>query len=155
TLQDGVATNWTVYDAGGSVDTSDDSTVDFSGNALPFNPKLMFDLGAEVHKDKFNGYLKWKFMGEREANVANAFQLSAYSIIDAGIGYTFNKHLFADLLVTNLFNSQGLANFFGANSFGASANGVTDQYIKDNPDASFMVVPVMPRGAILKLGYRF
>ncbi len=155
TLQDPVATKWTVYDSGGTVDTSDDSAMDFSGNALPFNPKLMFNLGAEVNKDKFNGFLKWQFMGEREGNVANVFQLSAYSIFNAGVGYTFNEHFFADFMVTNLFDSQGLTNFFGANSFGANANGVTAQYIRDNPDASFVVVPVLPRGAILKLGYRF
>lgn len=155
TLQDPIATQWTVYDAGGTVDPSDDSTVDFSGNQLPFNPKLMLDLGVDVQKDKFNGFFKWQFMGEREANVANAFQLSAYSIFNTGIGYTFNEHFFADFLVTNLFDSQGLANFFGANSFGASANGVTTEYIQQNPDASFMVVPVLPRGAMLKLGYRF
>ena len=94
-------------------------------------------------------------MGEREGNVANAFQLPAYSIFNLGMGYAINKHLSADVLLTNLFNSEGLANFFGANSFGASANGATREFIQDNPDASFVVVPVLPRGAILKLGYRF
>lgn len=155
TLQDPIATKWTVYDAAGTVDTSDDSTTDFSGNTIPFNPKIMFNLGVDVHKDKFTGFFKWQFMGEREANVANAFQLSAYSIFNTGIGYAFNAQFSADLLVTNVFNSQGLANFYGANSFGASANGVTAQYIRDNPDASFMVIPVLPRGGILKLTYRF
>ncbi|SDL47647.1 TonB-dependent receptor [Kriegella aquimaris] len=155
TLQNPIATKWTVYDAGGTVATADDSTTDFSDNLLPFNPKLMFNLSAEYRKDRFNTFLKWQFMGEREGNVANAFQLPAYSIFNLGMGYAINKHLSADVLVTNLFNSEGLANFFGANSFGASANGATHEFIQDNPDASFVVVPVLPRGAILKLGYRF
>lgn len=155
TLQDPVATQWTVYDASGTVGTSDDGTLDFSGNALPFNPRLMFNLGAELQKGKFNAFLKWQFMGKREGNVANVFQLPAYSIFNTGLGYAINGHLSADVLVTNVFNSEGLANFFGANTFGANANGVTAQYIQENPDASFVVVPVLPRGAILKLSYRF
>ena len=92
-------------------------------------------------------------MGEREGNVANAFQLPAYSLFDLGIGYKINNHLKANLLITNLFNSEGLANFFGANNFGANANGATAEFIKNNPDASFVVVPVLPRGTLIKLNY--
>ncbi|QCW99585.1 TonB-dependent receptor [Aggregatimonas sangjinii] len=154
-LQNPIATTWTVYDAAGSVDTADDSTVDYSDNTLPFNPKLMFNLGIEYEKDKLNGFVRWQFMGEREGNVANAFQLPAYGIFNAGIGYEITRHISADLLVTNLFNSEGLANFFGANTFGASANGVTSEFIQTNPDASFVVVPVLPRGSLLRLSYTF
>jgi len=155
TVQNGIATEWTVYDAAGSVDTADDSTTDYSDNTLPFNPKLMFNLGAEYQKDRLNGFLKWQFMGEREGNVANAFQLPAYSIFNAGLGYDICDNLSANILITNLFNSEGLANFFGANSFGASANGATADFIQANPDTSFVVVPVLPRGMMLRIGYRF
>lgn len=155
TLQNPIATKWTVYDAAGTVDATDDTTVDFSDNVLPFNPKLMFNLGTEYQKEKVNAFLRWQFMGEREGNVANAFQLPSYSIFNAGLGYAINQHLSANLLVTNLFNSEGLANFFGANNFGANANGVTSDFIQANPNASFVVVPVLPRGTMIKLNYRF
>ena len=155
TLQNPKATKWTVYDAAGSVDSADDTITDYSDNTLAFNPKLMFNIGADYQKDKLNGFLKWQFMGEREGNIANAFQLPAYSIFNAGLGYEINKNLSARVVVTNLFNSEGLANFFGANSFGASANGATADFIQANPDASFVVVPVLPRGTMLSLGYRF
>ena len=155
TIQNGKATQWTVYDAAGSVDTADDNVIDYSDNSLPFNPTLMFNLGAEYQKDKISGFLRWQFMGEREGNVANAFQLPAYSIFNGGLAYQINSNLSLDLLVTNLFNSEGLANFFGANSFGASANGATAEFIQANPNASFVVVPVLPRGTMLRLGYRF
>jgi hypothetical protein len=59
------------------------------------------------------------------------------------------------MLATNLFNSEGLANFFGANSFGANANGVTPEFIAANPDASFIVFPVLRRRVLLKLNYSF
>jgi iron complex outermembrane recepter protein len=154
-IQNPKATTWTAYDAAGSVDTSDDSIQDFSGNQLPFNPKLMFNLSAEYQKDKISAFFKWQFMGKREGNAANAFQLPAYSIFNLGTGYEINKHLSANLLVTNLFNSEGLANFFGANNFGANANGATNEFIQANPDASFVVVPVLPRSTLLKLNYIF
>lgn len=154
-LQNPKASKWLVYDAAGTVSTSDDSTTDFSGNTLPFNPKLMFNLSAEYDKNKFASFIKWQYMGKREGNAANAFQLAAYSIFNAGLGYRFNKNLSASLLGTNILNSDGLANFFGANTFGANANGVTQEYIENNPDASFVVVPILPRATSLQLNYSF
>jgi outer membrane receptor protein involved in Fe transport len=154
-IQDPKAHKWNVYDASGTVDIADDSTTDYSGNVLPFNPKLMFNLAVEFNKDKLSSFVKWRYTGKREANVANAFQLDAYSVFDAGVGYQINKNLRANLLGTNLFNSDGLANFMGANSFGANANGVTEEYITNNPDASFIVVPILPRATLLQLSYVF
>ncbi len=155
TIQNPKATKWTIYDAVGTVDSSDDTIQDFSGNQLSFNPRLMFNLSGEYRKNKISTYLKWQFMGKREGNIANAFQLPAYSIFNLGIGYDINKHWSVNLLTTNLFNSEGLANFFGPNSFGANANNATAEFIEANPDESFVVVPVLPRGSILKLNYIF
>ncbi len=155
TLQNAEATDWKIYDAAGSVPTDDDTIIDYSGNDLAFNPNFMFNLGTAYENNKFSTFLKWKFMGEREGNVANAFQLPSYSIFNFGAGYAFTKNLTANLLVTNLFNSEGLANFFGTNSFGASANGVTKEFIAENPDASFIVVPVLPRASMVQLSYSF
>ncbi|MDO5979519.1 TonB-dependent receptor [Flavivirga spongiicola] len=154
-IQNPKATEWKVYDAAGSVDTSDDSIIDYSGNILPFNPKLMFNLSNEYQKDKISAFIKWQFMGKRDGNVSNGFKLPAYSIFNVGAGYQITKQLSADLLVTNLFNSEGLANFFGANSFGANANGATPDFIAANPDTSFVVFPVLRRRALLKLNYSF
>ncbi|MDO5972346.1 TonB-dependent receptor [Flavivirga aquimarina] len=154
-VQDPKATTWNIYDAAGSVDTADDNIVDYSGNILPFNPKLMFNFSTEYEKGKLSAFFKWQFMGKRFGNVANGFELPAYSIFNLGTGYKVTKHLSANILVTNLFNSEGLANFFGANSFGANANGATPEFIAANPDASFIVVPVLRRRALLQMNYSF
>lgn len=154
-IQNPKATDWKIYDAAGSVDTSDDSILDYSGNILPFNPKLMFNLSNEYQKDKISAFLKWQFMGKRYGNVSNGFKLPAYSVFNAGVGYQISKNLSADIVVTNLFNSEGLANFFGANSFGANANGATPEFIASNPDASFVVFPILRRRALIKLNYSF
>lgn len=155
TLQNAKATDWKIYDAAGSVATDDDTIIDYSGNHLPFNPNILFNLGTAYENKRIKTFLKWQFMGKREGNVANAFQLPSYNIFNFGLGYSITKNIAANILVTNLFNSEGLANFFGANSFGANANGVTESFIQDNPDASFVVVPVLPRATMIQLSYTF
>jgi len=115
----------------------------------------MFNLGMDYQNTKWNGFFKWQFMGEREGNIANAFQLASYSIFNSGLGYDLTENISVNVVVSNLFNSQGLANFFGPNNFGASANAATADFIQANPNASFVVVPVLPRGTLLSLAYRF
>jgi len=155
TIQNPKTTTWTIYDAQGTVNTNDDIVNDFSDNIVPFNPKLMFNLSGEYRNQKTTFFLKWLWMGEREGNVANAFQLPSYSVLNGGLSYAINNHWSAHLLVTNVLNSEGLVNFFGANSFGANANGANEAFIQANPDASFVVVPTLPRGTMLKLNYKF
>ncbi|MEW4924011.1 TonB-dependent receptor [Algibacter sp. 2305UL17-15] len=154
-LQNPKATKWHIYDAAGSVNTKDDSIIDYSGNELPFNPKIMFNVSTEFEKDNFYAFFKWQYMGKRQGNVANGFELAAYSIFNLGTGYKINEHLSANIIITNLFNSKGLANFFGANEFGANANGATPEFIAANPDASFVVFPVLRRRGMLSLNYKF
>ena len=92
-------------------------------------------------------------MGNRYGNVSNGFKLPSYSVFNAGVGYSLSTNLSVSLIVNNLFNSKGLANFFGANTFGANANGATPEYIAANPNASFVVFPILQRSALLKINY--
>ncbi len=154
-LQNPKAKEWNIYDASGTVSTSDDSISEFSGNSLPFNPKLMCNAGVAYDNSKISSFFKWQYMGKRFGNVANGFELDAYSIFNIGAGFKISKHLSANMVVTNLFNSEGLANFFGENSFGANANGATPEFIANNPDASFVVFPVLRRRGMLTLNYSF
>ncbi len=154
-IQDPKATKWKVYDAAGTIETDDDVIHDFSGNQLAFNPKAMFNLGSFYQNKKLSAFLKWQFMGKREGNVSNGFQLDAYSSFTTGLGYKISKNLSANVVVNNLFNSEGLANFFGANTFGASGSAATPEFIQANPDASFIVVPILPRSSLIRLNYIF
>ena len=154
-LQNPIAKKWQEYDASGTIDTADDVTVDYSGNQLAFNPKFMSNLSLVYEKDNFNMYYTWHHMGKRFGNVANAFELDAYTIFNVGGGCKITKNITASFEVSNLFNSAGLANFFGDNSFGASANGVTKEFVANNPNNSFVVVPILPRSSIIRLNYSF
>ena len=152
-IQDPKASKWNIYDAAGTVDTNDDTIIDYSGNIVPFNPKIMFNMSSDYRSNKVSGFLKWQFMGNRYGNVSNGFKLPSYSVFNAGTGYSLSTNLSVSLIVNNLFNSKGLANFFGANTFGANANGATPEYIAANPNASFVVFPILQRSALLKINY--
>ncbi|WP_308991072.1 TonB-dependent receptor [Mariniflexile litorale] len=155
TIQNAKALNWTVYNASGTVDTSDDEIANFSNNTIPFIPKLATNISAEYKINRMSSFMRWQHIGKREANISNAFQLPNYSLFHLGLKYTMNHHISADLLVSNLFNSSGLNNFFGSNTFGGNADDITPDFVKSNPNASFIVVPILPRRATLKLSYKF
>lgn len=155
TIQDAKAIEWTVYDAAGTTDTGDDNILDFSNSKLPFTPSFLSSLSVNYDFNKLSSYFKWQYFAEREGNIANALQLPSYSLFSLGLNYKFSSQLSASFLVSNLFNSAGLTNFFGANSFGANADGITEEFIDANPDTSFVVVPVLPRRSMLTLSYKF
>ena len=94
-------------------------------------------------------------MGEREGNAENAFQLPAFSTFGLDFQYWVNTKLGLALKVQNVFNSEGLMNFFGPNEFGSNANAATAEFIDANPDASFVVFPILPRSIYLSAHYRF
>lgn len=155
TLQNPKATIFTFYDAKGNSDTSDDEIIDYSGNELPHNPKIVLEVSPSYTFGRHEVFATWRYLGERQANVANAFQLPAFSQFNAGISSRLSEHFSAMLIVNNLLNSEGLMNFFGPNEFGGNSNSVTKTFVEENPDASFIVVPVLPRSIILKIGYNF
>lgn len=155
TLQNATATTFTVYDTNGSFETDDDQVIDFSGNELPHQPKLTLEFIPSYQIGTYQIFASWRYLGERQANVANAHQLPGFSMFRAGVSGQISKHISASLTCNNLFNSTGLMYSFGLNEFGSSSNAATSEFIAENPNASFIVVPVLPRTVVLKVGYSF
>jgi outer membrane receptor protein involved in Fe transport len=155
TIQNPEATEFTVYDAAGTGSIDDDQLYDFSGNRIPHNPQLMFEIQPEVSLAKNKIFARYRFMGAREGNIENAFTLPAFGKIDFGIDFAVNDQILLQLIANNIFNSAGLMNFFGPNEFGSSANAATAQYISANPNGSFVVFPILPRSIYFKIGYNF
>ncbi len=155
TFQDAEATRFNVYNANETVDPADDIIIDYSGNKVPHNPNAMLEITPIYKIKKLNIFATWRYMGEREGNVANAFQLPSFSTINAGINYQLNKQVNVSLIANNLFNSTGLMNFFGPNEFGSNSNAATEEFINQNPNASFVVFPISPRSIFVKVGYDF
>lgn len=155
TFQNAKALDFTVYDANGTIDTDDDEIIAYDGNKLPFNPSIMLDITPEYYFKKTTVYAHWRYMGEREGNIANSFQLPAYSLFNLGASYQILSNLNAGIHVKNAFNSEGLMNFYGPNSFGASKDDATQEYIDNNPNGTFIVTPVQARMIHLTLNYAF
>ena len=144
-----------VYNAAGTVDEGDDVIDDFSGNQLTHIPKVMANIRLQYASQKFNTSLSWQVMGRRYANVENAFVLPSFHTFEWNSSYAVSPELVFSFSVTNLFNSAGLMNFFGPNTFGGSASQATAAYINANPDASFVVFPILPRSMYWKVTYDF
>lgn len=155
TLQDASATSFTIYDAGGTFDRTDDRILDYSGNDLPHQPKLTLEVIPSYRFSKFEIFGAWRYVGSREANVANAFQLPGFSTFRAGISANLMRNLSVQLVGTNLSNSTGLMYSFGPNEFGSSSNAATPEYVANNPDQTFIVMPILTRRILLKVKYGF
>ncbi|GAB1308099.1 hypothetical protein KH5_07820 [Urechidicola sp. KH5] len=155
TIQSAKALDFAVYNANETIDPSDDEIISYNGNKLPFNPSFMLDITPEYHLKKAAFYANWRFMGAREGNVANSFQLPSYSVFNAGASYQLSNHFNVGLQVKNIFNSEGLMNFYGPNFFGGSKDAATKEYIEANPDGDFIVTPIQARMIHATLRYNF
>ncbi len=155
TFQNAEATRFNLYDANGTVDESDDVLIDYSGNELSHNPNLILEIQPNYSGEKLSIFATWRYMSARQANISNGFELPSFSTINAGISYQLSNQVNASLIANNIFNSAGLMNFFGPNEFGSSANVATPTFVEQNPDATFVVLPINPRSIYLKIGYNF
>ena len=89
TLQDSKATVAQIWDAGQPT-RDDDKIVDIgSGNDADNSPRLFFTINTTFEKDKFSSGITWKYLGDRPANLANAFMLPSFSEFDLRLGYDF------------------------------------------------------------------
>lgn len=155
TWQSPKLTEFTLYNANESIDTGDDETADFSDNTIPHNPKLMGRALLNYNKNDWFASIGLNYIGSRYGNIENAFKLPAYSTIDADLGYAINDKFAVGLRAKNLLNTAGLANFFGPNSFGSNSDAASASFIQANPNATFVVFPIMPRAIYLSVDYTF
>lgn len=151
TYQTSKASTLTVYNANGSADTTDDSILDFSGNEQAHTPKLMSRLSAELSIHPVTAIVSWHHMGTRFGNAENSFTLPSYHTFNVQLNSKIGERISLGLEAKNVLNSAGLMNFFGPNEFGSSANAATQEYIQNNPDASFVVFPILPRSYFVTL----
>lgn len=155
TYQNAEATKFHLYDANGTVEEADDELIDYSGNELSHNPDLILEIQPNYVGQKLNIFATWRYMSARQANISNGFQLPGFSTINTGINYQLSDQVNVSLIANNVFNSVGLMNFFGPNEFGSNANAAAPMFVEQNPDATFVVLPINPRSIYLKIGYDF
>lgn len=155
TFQKSVADAYTIVNSNDTKDTSDDTIIDFKNATPPHVPSIMTNATLEYNVKRFTSNIGVNYMGKRYGNIENAFTLPDYFTIETNLNYQYASNLRFSLMVKNLTNAAGLANFFGPNSFGASANDATAEYIQNNPNGDFVVFPILPRAIYINCRYDF
>ena len=96
-------------------------------------------------------------MGDRQANVPNAFVLPAFGNTDLAFGYDFSEKFGLQLNINNVFDKYGIFGWQGPGGFPAALNrdGFPPEFIANNPNAIFSTQGSMPRAYFLTATYKF
>ena len=155
TIQSSVAKEFAVYLAKTN-GPADDEKVVFDGN---YNDNIgnMFTVTPTYSTDKLTASINLQYMGERWANVGNAFQLPSFSSFDLNMAYRLNKHIQINGTINNLANTYGIMGWAAPGGFPASLDtqGFTKQMLEANTNAVYATLPIMPRSYFLTLSYKF
>jgi outer membrane receptor protein involved in Fe transport len=156
TVQDSKATTYTTWIANAN-GPSDDVLLDLSGNETDNNAKLIFNISPSYNFKKFYSSLNISYMGSRQANVQNAFQMPAFTTLDLSFGYDFNTKFGLQANVNNLLNTYGVMGWSGPGGFPAALNrqGFSKAYVEANPNAVYSTQGSMPRAVFLTASYKF
>ena len=155
TIQSSVAQEFAVYLAKTN-GPADDEKVVFDGKNND-NIGNMFTVTPTYSTDKLTASINWQYMGERWANVGNAFQLPSFSSFDLNMAYRLNKHIQINGTINNLANTYGIMGWAAPGGFPASLDtqGFTKQMLEANTSAVYATLPIMPRSYFLTLSYKF
>ncbi|MEO8442774.1 MAG: TonB-dependent receptor [Betaproteobacteria bacterium] len=135
---------WLAFDASAGITRSRFTDVEPPGNYVPNAPDAVVSAGVTV--DNYNqwfGALRWRYFGPRPLIEDNSVSSAATSLVNARVGYAFDKRLRLQLDVFNLFNRQDhdIDYYYTSRLPGEAAAGVNDVHFH----------PVEPRSARLTL----
>lgn len=155
-IQQSKAASYKTWLANGN-GAADDVLLDFSGNETDNNANVILNINPIYNGDKFFAGVNISYMGARQANVPNAFDLPAFTTVDLSAGYDLTKKMRIQGNLNNLFNVYGILGWTGPGGFPAALNrqGFTKEYIAANPNAIFATQGNMPRALFFTLTYKF
>ncbi len=147
--------NWIHLPTGSA--TTPDSTVDNSGNSIASLPNVMANITPEYSNGKFYAGLTWSYMGARQANFANAFELPAFSQFNLSMGYDITPKFRLSANINNLTNNYGVMGWVGPGTFPNNLNleSHTKAAIAKEPNAFHQAIAIPARAYFLALSYKF
>ncbi|WP_183561594.1 TonB-dependent receptor [Mucilaginibacter sp. SP1R1] len=158
TLQNSKAANYRVWIAN-QPGAQDDAIMDYSGNRADNSPRLMLNVTPSYNVGKFFSFITWSYLGAREANVANAFQLPGFSQFNLGAGYDLTKKLQLSANINNLLNKYGVMSWSRPGTFLTSLDreGYTKSMYEADAKANtpYATIAIPPRAYFLTLTYKF
>lgn len=156
TFQKSTAVDYNVWALNGN-GKADDKVVSYSGNENENVARALARISPYWNSTTFFASVDMTYMGKRQANIANAFYLPAFTQTNINLGYNVNKHLSVQANINNALNNYGVMGWAGPGGFPAAINtqGVTKASIEANPNAIFNTTALAPRAYFLTLGYKF
>ena len=104
-------------------------------------------------------FVAGKYMGKREANMSNAFQLPGFLETNFGAGFNVTNKLSLSANINNLFNTFGVMNWSatteGSLIDGFSHDSFTPEKRAANPNSIYSVLAIQPRAYFVSVTYRF
>ncbi len=154
TLQDATAT---VYKSWNHLNDGTDVIVDNSGNKAANVPNLMMNITPEYSNGKFYGNITWSYLGARQANFANAFELPAFSQFNMALGYDVSSKLRLSGNINNLFNTYGVMNWIAPGSFPFNTNleSLSKSDVAKGGNTFYQTIAIPARAFFLTLRYKF
>lgn len=158
TLQSAKAKNWQSWVLGTNGE-SDDVLINNNGKKAENVPSVMFNISPSYNFKKGNISLNYQYMGDREANMSNAFTLPGFGQLNFSAAYNLSSKLTVLANINNLTNNFGVMNWMAPSSRtlvdAFSHNSVTPARVASNPNEFFQVFAIQPRAYFLTLKYEF
>lgn len=136
---------------------ADDEIQDFSGNETDNQANIILRITPTYQTKKFFVSVDWSYMGERAANVPNAFNLPAYNMTNLNAGYNITPKIQLQLNINNLFDQNGVMGWSAPGGFPAALDrqGFTKEMLEANPDVVYSTLSLPPRAAFMTLNYKW
>jgi outer membrane receptor protein involved in Fe transport len=158
TLQNSKALTYKVWIANAN-GPADDQLVDYSGNKADNSANIILNVTPSYTVGNFFSFITWQYMGAREANVANAFSLPAFSQFNLGAGYDFTKKLQVSININNILDKYGVMSWSRPGTFLAALDreGYTKAMYQADVAANkpYSTIAIPPRAYFLTLTYKF
>jgi outer membrane receptor protein involved in Fe transport len=135
---------WLAFDASAGVTRARFTDVEAPGNYVPNAPNAVVSAGMTVENlHQWYGALRWRYFGPRPLIEDNSVSSAATSLVNARVGYAFDKRIRLQLDAFNLFNRKDhdIDYFYTSRLPGEPAAGVNDVHFH----------PVEPRSLRLTL----
>jgi outer membrane receptor protein involved in Fe transport len=135
---------WLAFDASAGVTRARFTDVEAPGNYVPNAPNAVVSAGMTVENlHQWYGALRWRYFGPRPLIEDNSVSSSATSLVNARVGYAFDKRIRLQLDAFNLFNRKDhdIDYYYTSRLPGEPAAGVNDVHFH----------PVEPRSLRLAL----
>lgn len=156
TFQSSTAVDFSAWVLGAN-GMADDTVIEYSGNETDNNANIIVRISPTYNSGKFYASADWSYMGERAANVPNAFTLPAFHQTNLNLGYNITQNFQAQVNINNIFNQDGVMGWSAPGGFPAALDrqGFTRAQLDANPNAVYSTLSLPPRAYFLTLIYKF